>query len=52
MHINPEMTITFLKMFYKSLLRDILLKVVMDSKYEWDDTLLELTDSIFDYKKE
>lgn len=27
------------------------MKIVLDSKYEWDDSLMELADEIFGYQK-
>lgn len=51
MDLSPEMTIQFIKMFYRGLLRDILMKVVLDTKYSWDDSLLELADKVFGYDK-
>lgn len=27
------------------------MKVVLDSKYEWDDSLMQLADEIFGYQK-
>lgn len=51
MKLNPELTVKFIQMFYNGLLRQILVKVVVDSKYSWDDSLLELADEIFGYEK-
>ena len=48
---SPELGYAVCKLVYKGLIRDILVKVVLDTKTEWDDGLLELADKVFDYKK-
>lgn len=39
-----------MKAAYKYLLRDILLKAIDDPDEEWDDTVMEIIDRLFDYK--
>lgn len=35
---------------YSNVLRDILKKAIDDPKQEWDDVILHICDSIFDYQ--
>jgi len=48
--IDREITYQLMQLFYKGVVRQILLKTIMDTKTEWDDTLLEIADKIFEYK--
>lgn len=45
-----EMSIELIRLFYKQLLRDILVKVSISTEFEWDDKLVELCDKVFGYK--
>lgn len=47
--VDVNVTYNLMKLFYKGVLRDIILKVVLDTKTEWDDQLLEVADKIFEY---
>lgn len=39
-----------MKVAYAQILRDLLLKAIDDPDSEWDDIVLSITDSIFNYE--
>jgi len=49
--MSVDLTYKVICLFYKAVLRDILVDVVTDTKTTFDDTLLELTDKLFAEKE-
>jgi len=42
--------LAIVSMAYKLILRDLLVKAISDPNEEWDDIVLSICDSIFNYK--